>query len=148
MDNNFNNGLNKDFNNQNYDQNYNQNNQSYNEFNGGNMNFAPQQPAKDPGHGLAIASLVLGIISILSCCCVYLSVLVGVVGVVLAIVSKSKSYSGTMETMAKVGMTLSIIGVVLSVGYIILGVVMMQSPLYQETYQETYEEMMKILEQQ
>lgn len=136
MDNNFNNGLNKDFNNQNY-----------NEFNGGNMNFAPQQPGKDPGHGLAIASLVLGIISILSCCCVYLSVLVGVVGVVLAIISKSKSYSGTMETMAKVGMTLSIIGVVLSVGYIILGVIMMNSPIYQETYQKTYEEMMKALEQ-
>lgn len=134
MDNNFNNfndGNNFDNSNLGYG-----NAQSGNEFNGGNFDYTPQQPQKDPGHGLAIASLVLGIISLLSCCCVYLSVVVGVVGVVLAIISKSKSNTGKMETMAKVGLALSIVGVVLSIGYIIFGLVYMQTPAYQDMYQE------------
>lgn len=130
MDNNFNNfndGNNFDNSNLGYG-----NNQSGNEFNGGNFDYTSQQPQKDPGHGLAIASLVLGIISLISCCCVYLSVVVGVVGVVLAIISKSKSNTGKMETMAKVGMVLSIVGIVLAIGYIVFGLVYMQTPAYQE----------------
>ena len=57
--------MDNNFNNQNFD-NQNFNIQSFNEFNGGNTDYTPQPPAKDPGHGLAIASLVLGIISLLS----------------------------------------------------------------------------------
>lgn len=134
MDNNFNDfngGNNFDNSNLSYG-----NNQGGNEFNGGNFDYTPQQPQKDPGHGLAIASLVLGIISLLSCCCVYLSVIVGVVGVVLAIISKNKSNTGKMETMALAGMILSIVGIVLAVGYIIFGLVAMQSPEYQDIYQQ------------
>ncbi len=109
-----------------------------NNFNEENFNYTPQpeQPQKDGGHGLAIASLVVGIISILSCCCIYLSVILGVVGVVLAIISKSKSSTGKMETMALIGMILSIIGLVLTIGYFVFGLVCMQSPEYQEMYNE------------
>ena len=132
--------MDNNFNGQNFDgQNF--NNQSFNEFNGGNTNYTPQPPVKDPGHGLAIASLVLGIISLLSCCCVYLAVPVGIVGIVLAIISKSKSNSGTMETMAKIGLALSIVGVVIAVGYIIFSVVWMGTEAGQE-YMEMYQDMM------
>ena len=98
------------------------------------FNYTPQpeQPQKDPGHGLAIASLVLGILSILSCCCVYLSVVLGVVGIVLAIISKSKSLTGKMETMATVGMVLSILGLVMTLGITIWSVAFSQTPAYQE----------------
>ncbi|MBQ2800167.1 MAG: DUF4190 domain-containing protein [Lachnospiraceae bacterium] len=105
-----------------------------NNFNNETFNYTPQpeQPQKDPGHGLAIASLVLGILSILSCCCTYLAIILGVVGIVLAIISKSKSLAGKMETMATVGMILSILGVVIAVGMIIWSAAFAQSPAYQE----------------
>lgn len=110
-----------------------------NQFNGGNsFNYTPQPNVNepDPGHGLAIASLVLGIVSLLSCCCVYLSVVAGVVGVVLAILSKNKSKENKFEGMAMAGLVCSIIGVVLSVGYIIFGVAMMNSPAYQDIMEQ------------
>ena len=101
-----------------------------NNFNNETFNYTPQpeQPQKDPGHGLAIASLVLGILSILSCCCTYLAIILGVVGIVLAIIS----LAGKMETMATVGMILSILGVVIAVGMIIWSAAFAQSPAYQE----------------
>lgn len=107
---------------------------NFNNENNETFNYTPQPelPQKDPGHGLAIASLVLGILSILSCCCVYLAVILGVVGIVLAIISKSKSLAGKMETMATVGMILSILGVVIAVGMIIWSAAFAQSPAYQE----------------
>lgn len=155
MDNNFNNGFNNDFNNdfnnqnykqdynQSYSQNYNPNNQNYNEFNGGNMNFAPQQPVKDPGHGLAVASLVVGIVSLLTCCCCgALGIPVSIAGIVLALVSKSKSNTGTMETMAKAGFILSIVGLVLTIGYLIIYAVMGLSEASMNML-EMYEEMLK-----
>jgi hypothetical protein len=123
--------MDNNFNNENVDLNK---SQETNEFNGGNFNYTPQpeQPQKDPGHGLAIASLVLGILSILSCCCTYLAVILGVVGIVLAIISKSKSLTGKMETMALIGMILSILGVVIAVAMIIWSLAFSQTPAYQE----------------
>lgn len=125
MDNNFNDQNNG------YDLNKSQNN---NDFGNGNFNYTPQpeQPQKDGGHGLAIASLVLGILAVISCCCWYLSIILGVVGIVLAVISKSKSSTGKMETMALVGMILSILGIVLALVYVIWAVNYMQSPAYQD----------------
>lgn len=114
-----------------------------NQFNGGNsFNYTPQPNVNEPnpGHGLAIASLVLGIISIVSCCCVYLSVVAGVVGVVLAILSKNKSKDNKFEGLAMAGLVCSIIGVVISVGYIVYVIVMMQSPDFMEFYQQLMEQ--------
>ena len=114
-----------------------------NQFNGGNsFNYTPQPNVNEPnpGHGLAIASLVLGIISIVSCCCVYLSVVAGVVGVVLAILSKNKSKDNKFEGLAMAGLVCSIIGVVISVGYIVYVIVLMQSPDFMEYYQQLMEQ--------
>lgn len=124
MDNNFND------NNNGYDLNKSQDNNLNNE----NFNYAPQpeQPQNNGGHGLAIASLVLGILSIISCCCWWLAVILGVVGIVLAVISKSKSSTGKMETIALVGMILSIVGAVLAVVYVVWAVAYMQTPEYQD----------------
>lgn len=110
------------------------NGQSNNDFNNGNFNYTPQpeQPQKDPGHGMAIAALVLGILSIITCCCTYLAIILGVVGIVLAVISKTKSFTGKMETMALVGMILSIVGVVIAIIVVIWSVVYSQTPAYQE----------------
>ncbi len=98
-----------------------------------NFNYTPQpeQPVKDPGHGLAIASLVIGITSIYSCFCAYLAVILGIVGIVLAIISKSKSLTGKMEKLALAGMILSILGVVIAIPVIIFSVVLGQSSYIQ-----------------
>ena len=114
-----------------------------NQFNGGNsFHYTPQPNVNepDPGHGMAIASLVLGIVSILSCCCVYLSVVAGVVGVVLAILSKNKSKNNKFEGLAIAGLICSIIGVVISVGYIIYVLVVMKTPEFQNMYQQILEQ--------
>lgn len=65
-----------------------------------------------PGKGLATASLVLGIISV----CLWffgytslLSVILGIVGIVLAVMSKKQGFEGGIRT---AGLVLSIIAVV------------------------------------
>ena len=68
MDNNYNNNYNNDYN--------------YNNYNQGN-GYPPQDRK-----GMAIASLILGIISIPLGCCAYLGVIPGIIAVFLGIFSK------------------------------------------------------------
>lgn len=68
-------------------------------------------PGEDPAHGLAVASLVLGIIGLL--CCTPCSL----VGLILAIVAKSK---GSKSGMATAGIVLGAIGIAFSVILLIL----------------------------
>lgn len=120
MNENFNNQQNNQQNNQYNQQNnqynqpqYNQqqyNQQQYNQPNNYNNynNYAPnqyQQP-QDNSRGLAIASLVLGIVSLFCCGSVC-----SIVGIVLGILSRSKK--STDNGMATAGIVLSIIGLVL-----------------------------------
>ncbi len=68
----------------------------------------------------AILALVFGILSILiSCCCTYLGIALGIAGIILAVVSKGDNY-GKMSGMAIAGMICSILAIVISVGSIIL----------------------------
>lgn len=74
------------------------------------------------GNGLAIASLVCGISSIiLACCCNLLGIGAGIAGVITGI--KSANEVGERSTMAKAGLITSIVGLVLSIILFILGVV-------------------------
>ena len=76
----------------------------------------PPPPVKKDGSGFAIASLVLGILSIpLMCCCVG-SIIAAVLSIVFAFVAKSKS--GKMPTVAKVGMIISIVVIVLAIFFV------------------------------
>ncbi|MBP5773012.1 MAG: DUF4190 domain-containing protein [Eubacterium sp.] len=58
-------------------------------------------------HGYAVASLVLGILSIVFSCCWYIGLVLGIVGLVLAAVAKS---TGNQESICTAGLVLCIIG--------------------------------------
>lgn len=68
-------------------------------------------------NNMALASLILGILSIVLCCCGGFGVILGAVGIVLAILSRG---SEPMETSAKVGLGLSIGGIVLGILVLIM----------------------------
>jgi hypothetical protein len=73
----------------------------------------PQQPQKG-GAGLGIASMVLGILSIVfSCCFYYIAFPCGIVGLILGAVSIKKGNAG--KGMAITGVVLSIISLALAV---------------------------------
>ncbi|MCI5574605.1 MAG: DUF4190 domain-containing protein [Clostridiales bacterium] len=83
--------------------------------------------------GLSITSLVLGILSVLGCCCCTpLGAALGVVAVVLAIVYSKRA--GKLDGMALAGLILGIIGIVFSVIAIII--VGLNSELYMEYYED------------
>ena len=82
----------------------------------------PQQPVytvpqPKPANGMAIASLVLGILSIVCCCAGFFGILPGVIGLILAIICFSKGNKGGM---AVAGLVLNIIGVALAVVALIM----------------------------
>lgn len=74
-------------------------------------NEAPQ------GKGMAIASMVLGIVSIVLCCIWYISVPCAIIGLILGILYNKK---GTKSGMATAGIVCSIIAIVLVVLVFIL----------------------------
>ncbi len=78
-------------------------------------NYPPmmQQPKEKTGKGLAIASLILGILGIL-CCCIGIGALFGLVGMILGILAIRKADSST-KGLAIAGLIVSIIGLLLGV---------------------------------
>lgn len=91
--------------------------------------YTPKQ-----NNGMALASLILGILSIVMCCCGGFGVILGAVGIVLAILSRGRE---PMETNAKAGLCLSIGGIVLGIAVLILAFVMVGSNGLQ-SYQRNY----------
>ena len=78
--------------------------------------YQPQQP-NDPFKGKAIASMVLGIVSLALFCLWYLAIPCAVVGVILGFVSKSAaSKAGAKNGMATAGIVCSFV----SLGIVIL----------------------------
>jgi len=71
------------------------------------------QKPKHPLHGFAIASLVLGIVAMVLPVPV-LGALIGVIGLVFAIVAKTKGHRGGMST---AGLVVSIIGTFMAISY-------------------------------
>ena len=93
---------------------------------------APQSPGKNSNY-MATASLVLGILSVVLCCCGGFGIILGAIGIVLAILSRGRE---PMETSAKVGLGLSIGGIVLSIIVLVMAFAAMgnggfSSDLYQ-----------------
>ena len=80
----------------------------------------PQQPPQPKDRrGMAIASLILGIASIVLCCLWYLSIICAVVGIVLGIMSLKSSGHG----MALAGIICGSVGLVLCIVMLILGAI-------------------------
>ena len=78
-------------------------------------------------HGFAVASLVLGIVSVVLCCCTWVGIVCGIVGLVLSILARK---AGNTETICKAGLILSIIGLALSIILLIVSLVL--AAQYQE----------------
>lgn len=78
--------------------------------------YQEPQTSGEGGKGMAIASMVLGIVSIVLSCVWYLSIVAGVVGIVLAVVYNKKNGKCGMT---KAGMICSVIGIILAVVLII-----------------------------
>lgn len=77
-----------------------------------------QKPAEE-NNSMATSSLVMGILSLVSCCCSWLGIVFGVLGIIFAIISKG---DGTMSSRAKTGLILSGVGVAFNILLIILAV--------------------------
>jgi len=77
------------------------------------QNYQPQQqPPTNPGQGLGIASMVLGILGLTP----YAGLLFSTVGLVLGVISKKKSTEVNMPSgMATAGLVCSIIGLAFSI---------------------------------
>lgn len=93
------------------------NNMMNNDYEQQVVNGAPEQKRSNTKEILA---LVFGIASIvLSCCCTYLGIILGVVGIVLAVLSRQDN-GGKFSGMAIGGLACSIVAIVLCVVSIFL----------------------------
>ncbi len=113
LNSNFNRNLNNEFNN-NFNNNYNSN------FNHRNFN----EP--NPRNGYAIASLILGIISIPFACCYGLGIITAIIGIIMGIVSR-KYNNNKLSGMALAGIICSIFGIVFSIFSIIYYIIIFSS---------------------
>lgn len=68
------------------------------------------------GSGLAIASLVCGIISIIACCCWFLGLTLGILAIIFSVIYKKQ---GGHSGMATAGLICGILGVILSASLLI-----------------------------
>lgn len=64
--------------------------------------------------GLAVAALILGILSILVGCCVVPGIIMGIISIVLAIVSR-KDTNGVLSAMAIIAIICSAVGIIGSI---------------------------------
>ncbi|WP_229408000.1 DUF4190 domain-containing protein [Massiliimalia massiliensis] len=74
------------------------------------------QPQQTPSKGMAVASMVLGIIALVLSCFWYISVPCAVVGLILGILGRKKCEAA--KGMATAGMVMSIIAIVLVILFI------------------------------
>lgn len=81
---------------------------------------APQNSRSNETTGLGVASLVMGILTLLTLCCFFpLAPIFGIIGIILYVIDRKNSSSGV----SKAGFICSLIGTILSVLVIIFVVV-------------------------
>ncbi len=88
--------------------NYNNNNNTYNQP---NNNYNDGQPFRNPGRGMAMASMILGVACFFTLFTVYIPIVCGSIAIILAILSKG--YGKKMLTTAWVGIGSAIGGMLL-----------------------------------
>lgn len=110
---------------QNY--NYQQNNWNQQQFNQSNVNN------KRNSDTMAIISLIIGILSLIGCCC--FGGVAGVIGVILSIIALNDVYCNR-KTMATIALILNIIGLLLTIGFTIIGLSNPEGTYNYETFLE------------
>ena len=94
-----------------------------NQVNGGTpTQFQAEVTVANPDNGMAIGSLICGIVGILLCCCCGIGAILGIVGIILAICSK-KQNAGKMSGMAVAGLVCSIIAILFGAGSLIYSII-------------------------
>lgn len=93
-------------------------------------------------NGMATAALVLGILSIISICCIYGSYIFAGIAITLGLLSRGKN---KLNTNALIGIILSIIGMVISTVVIVISTVVLLSSYdsmddFMNDYESYYEE--------
>lgn len=84
--------------------------------------YSSTEPASDFSNGFAIASLVLGILSILfACCCTILGIILGIIGIVLGCLQKPNPETEKKPGLAIAGIICSSVGIVLCIASGVLG---------------------------
>ncbi|MCI5586372.1 MAG: DUF4190 domain-containing protein [Lachnospiraceae bacterium] len=119
---NYSNAQNQDYNsyqNQNYN---NYQNNGYNNMNGtsGQQNYYGNEPATETPSGMAIAGLVLGILSMVCCCIWYVSAILAILALVFSIITVVKNKPG--KGMAIAGIVCGAIGLVMAI-VVVIGVI-------------------------
>lgn len=67
--------------------------------------------------GMSVASTILGILSLIMCCCIYPAIIFGSLALIFALLSRGGEM--TMNSYATAGMILGIIGIVLGILFLI-----------------------------
>lgn len=76
--------------------------------------FTPPPAGPSGGNGMAIASMVMGILAVLFCCCLfYLSIPLSIGGLITGIIALKKQYPG--KGMAIAGIVTSSVAIVLAI---------------------------------
>ena len=124
----------------NYDDNTTNNQPPYNQGGPGpDYRPNPQQPPYKQQNNMALASMIVGIFALLSCCFPPLQFVLGVVGILLVIFSKKgKPWSG----FAIAGLVMTIISLLISIVmvlYIGFAYKMMKDPQFAPMFNEVYE---------
>ncbi|SET27570.1 hypothetical protein [[Clostridium] polysaccharolyticum] len=113
-----------------YNSTFNYNNSFNNDYNSSfNSNFnAPNYNRQNSTNGLAIASLIVAILSIpLSCCYGIGGIISAIAGIILAIVSRKYS-EGRISGMAIASIVISIIGFILGIIMLIAFILVLNDP--------------------
>ena len=84
------------------------------------MDYQQPRQGGNGGQGMAIESMVLGIVSVVLCCIWYISLICAIAGIVFGILNNRNNGRNGMAT---AGIVCSIIGIVLSIAILILAAV-------------------------
>lgn len=80
---------------------------------------APNVPAQKTTDGLGIASMILGIISVVICCCYGIGLLLAIPGLILGLVAKKMPETGKRSGFALAGIIISSISIGLNLIWLI-----------------------------
>ncbi len=99
-----------------------------------------QQNYNQPGYGFGIASMVCGILALITCCLWCTCVPLAVVSIVLGVLQIQK---GTGKGMAIAGIVCSSVGLILFIALTVYGNYLQSSGIYNEIMRELQMEMMQ-----
>lgn len=106
-----------------------------------NMNSQmPNQP-KQSGSGFAIASMVLGILSIVFACCYGIGLVLAIIGLILGVLALKQQRPG--KGMAIAGVVTSILGLLCGLFWVLIAVGIATSPEFLDGFMKGYDSSFK-----